>query len=125
MLCSNTILKTNKKYIKIMNPEHVITLTRVLLPYFILAITFYVCVSKPLQKQSYRDCFIKNQLKSECVITTIDGISGTVIRVLHHTVIIERRDGVKVEVLKQSIVDVRTPGGAPFETQGSSGRAPL
>ena len=112
-----------------MNPENlvlpVISIARVLVPYFLLAITFYVCVSKPLQKQYKRDCFIKNQLKPDCGITTIDGISGNVIRVLHHTVIIERDDGLKVEVLKQSIVDVKPTGGAPFETQGSSGRAPL
>jgi len=95
-----------------MNPENVllpvISIARVLVPYFLLAITFYVCVSKPLQKQREQDRWIKNQLQPGCFITTIDGTSGTVIHVLHHTVIIEQDNGLKVEVVKQSIVDVKT-----------------
>ena len=86
----------------------VISIARVFMPYFLLAITFYVCVSKPLQKQYERDSWIKNQLNPDCFITTIDEVSGKIIHVLHHTIIIQRDDGLKVEVLKQSIIDVKT-----------------
>jgi len=93
-----------------MNPESlllpVISIARVIIPYVLLAITFYVCVSKPLKKQYQQDCWIKNQLKPDCFITTSDGVSGKVIRVLHHTVIIERPDSLKVEIVKLSIIDV-------------------
>lgn len=92
-----------------MNIERTLTLisiARTGIPLILLAITFYVYLSKPLQKQREQRSDINHQLQPGCSIVTRNGITGTVCQVLHHTIIIEREDGLKIEVLKESVVEV-------------------
>ncbi|KKQ32740.1 MAG: hypothetical protein US49_C0006G0191 [candidate division TM6 bacterium GW2011_GWF2_37_49] len=57
----------------------------------------------PAKSQRRQLSFIKNKLKPGVKIITHSGISGTVILVFNKTLIVEQKDGLKVEILRLSV----------------------
>ena len=68
-----------------------------------ILLTFYCLIIIPAKIQFRQISFVIDKLKPGAKITTHNDIDGTVILVLSKTVVIEQKDGCKVEILKQSI----------------------
>jgi len=68
-----------------------------------ILLTFYSLIIIPAKSQRRQLSFIKDKLKPGVKIITHSGIAGTVILVLDKTLIVEQRDGLKVEILKLSV----------------------
>lgn len=75
---------------------------RALLPLFIVAITFYVLIIKPLEKHHHARRFIATLCPGVRIVTR-EGRNGVIVIVLQASVIIEFDDGTKAEVLKQNL----------------------
>lgn len=57
----------------------------------------------PAKIQRRRISLMKNKLKPGLKIIAHNGIAGTIILVLEKTLVIEQKDGLKLEILKQSV----------------------
>lgn len=66
-------------------------------------LTFYSLIMIPAKMQRRQISFIKDRLRPGVKIITHNEIAGTVILVLDKTLIVEQKNGLKVEILKNSV----------------------
>ena len=78
---------------------------RILIPLIIGIISLHVLIIKPQKLQQKQGALITQKLIPGAIITTNE-VEGVVLCILEHSVIIERYDGEKIEVLKQTITKI-------------------
>jgi preprotein translocase YajC subunit len=69
-------------------------------------ITFYCLIIIPAKAQLRQISFIKENLRPGLNVTMHNSLQGVVVLVLSKTVVIEQKNGVKIEVLKSAITDL-------------------
>lgn len=68
-----------------------------------ILLTLYNAIIIPINTQIKQISFVQNKLQPGIRITTHNNIDGVVILVLSKTLVIEQKNGSKVEILKQSV----------------------
>jgi preprotein translocase subunit YajC len=80
---------------------------RLFLPSVVMGIAWYCLIIKPQKIQRKKRALLEKTLRAGAIITTSQGISGTVLYILDRSLVIEIASGEKIEVLKQVVTDVQ------------------
>lgn len=82
------------------------TFLHMVIVFFVLVLLWYVLIIKPQCEQSKQTKFVQQKLRQGAAVTTAHGITGTIICVLRHTLLIQTDQGEIIEVLKHAVIMV-------------------